>query len=199
MSHNIRHFDYPENVDRRKVQAELDILAATEGWQEGVRGLVHRIRWLDADPQDNYDEAEEFILLEDRGDYDCLAVRYREPDREGQAKINAAAVYLREMRKAYQESQEEDNYPATRTSQYISCPDCGSKLSRGELAKLKRPNYCPLCKCDLRPESMVERHKARVAKAKAAVSKAEDAYRKAQKQAVKSGKVRWLVKIEYHT
>lgn len=48
MSHNIKYFEYKEDVDRRKVQAELDNYVAHEDWQEGCSGLSSPIRWIES-------------------------------------------------------------------------------------------------------------------------------------------------------
>ena len=74
MSHNIQHYDYPENVDQKKVFRDLAKYVQHEAWQEG--GHLNEIRWLDAKPLPSRDDAEEFLNKHDKGWYDCLAVRY---------------------------------------------------------------------------------------------------------------------------
>ena len=44
MGHNIKYFEYKEDVDRRKVEAQLDNYVAHEDWQEGCSGLNSPIR-----------------------------------------------------------------------------------------------------------------------------------------------------------
>ena len=48
MSHNIRYAEYPENVNRKKVQANWDNHVRHEDWQEGANGLPGQIRWIES-------------------------------------------------------------------------------------------------------------------------------------------------------
>lgn len=78
MAHNIKYFEYKEDVDRKKVQANLDNYVAHEDWEEGCSGLDSPIRWIEnCGVFDSYDEALEYIKSHDKGWYDSLAVRYK--------------------------------------------------------------------------------------------------------------------------
>lgn len=90
MGHNIQHYDYPENVDRKKVFADLSNYVRHEAWQEG--GHLNEIRWLDAKPLPSRDDAEEFLNKHDKGWYDCLAVRYLEADRHNPTRAYIALL-----------------------------------------------------------------------------------------------------------
>lgn len=197
MGHNIRYYDYPEKVNKNKVQSDLDNFVAHEDWQEGCSGLYHKIRWLDP-ICDCEEDAESYIEKHDRGDYDSLAVRYHAASASN-SKLDKLQEEYRMACKAYQASLQSDNYPATRKSEYIGCPECGSKLNREILAKSRKPNNCPVCNSDLRPVSIREREVSRFAKAKANKEKAERLLREEKKKLAKSSKnIRWMVKIEYH-
>ena len=77
-------------------------------------------------------------------------------------------------------------------SAFIGCQTCGSKISHEYL----KGNCCPVCGNDLRPKSTRDT----VAKYKANVDKANDLIKAEEKKAIaKYSKIKWLVKIEYHT
>lgn len=83
-------------------------------------------------------------------------------------------------------------------SQFISCKKCGSKLASKYIGKTIR-NTCPACYTDLRPASTlsaISNAKQKWEKAKAELKKAE---LKMQKTKESKAKIKWLVKVEYHT
>lgn len=67
-----------------------------------------------------------------------------------------------------------------RSSTYIGCPECGSKLYLGYIKGEK----CPLCNTDLRPKSTIEKIKW---------------YDKKTKECRKNKEKCWLAKIEWHS
>lgn len=79
MGHNIHHSTYPENINKKLVQAEWDEYAAHEDWQEGCTGLARDIRWIDH-VCDTLEEAETYIREHDSGWYDQLAVKFKDTD-----------------------------------------------------------------------------------------------------------------------
>lgn len=197
--HNILTQSYPENVDKKKVQADWDHYAAMEDWQEGSTG-VSPIRWLDTDPKNGLEKAEEYIREKDRGWYDCLAVRYYEdvvvkPTKSmenAKAAKNAAEKHYAELQKKIN-----DDFFNARSAT-VGCAECGSKLNR---KYLKKPT-CPLCGRNLLSETATQRLMNAHDKIGAASAKVAQLY-KSEKQkaekAIKNRKVKWLVKIEYHT
>lgn len=81
MAHNIKHLTYKEDVDRKKVQANLDNYVAHEDWEEGCSGLNSPIRWIEnCGVLNSYDEALAYINSHDKGWYDSLAVRFKDCD-----------------------------------------------------------------------------------------------------------------------
>lgn len=198
MGHNIKYFEYPENVNKISVQKKLDDYVAHEDWQEGCCGLHHRIRWLDP-ICGSQEEAESYIEANDRRDYDCLAARFR-TESIPNGKLEQLQDKYWKCKRVYATALHGDNYPATRKSKYIGCPSCGSKLNREFLAKKEKPNICPVCSADVRPASLRSRDTARFAKAKANKEKAEKELKDEKKKLANSSKnIRWMVKIEYHT
>lgn len=193
--HNIEKFTYPENVDKRKVEAELNDYVAHEDWQEGASGLPNPIRWVQTPVFDSYEEAERYIEQADKGRwYNCMAVRYKEPmmirklsrkEMELQQKIKEQAERLQ---KAISEGD-----PRKRKSEYIGCQKCGSSLKR----ELLKQHFCPLCGENLRSDTAQKR----ILNADKRLRELQNALKseaKAQDQKLKPS-VMWLVKIEYHT
>ncbi len=189
MGHNIEHYDYDEKINKNKVQKDLDTYVSHATWQEGGGG-IDPIRWNDVVCED-YDSAIEWIEKHDKGWYDCLAVKYKEPvqTKEKTAKELELAQKITEAGKLYNE-RNSVLYPKTRTSEYIGCGKCGSRLA----SKYLNSNYCPVCHTDLRPETTLKA----IAAAKAKWEKAEEIKQEYIKKHSKK-EIRWLVKIEYHT
>lgn len=191
MSHNINYYTYKEQVDRKKVYAELNDMVRHETWQEG--GSLDNIRWLDTAPIcDSYEEAQSYIEAHDRKWYDCLAVRYRSVnDNIKSVALEKAKARRSECYEKYASLSKAFHFADTK-SEYIGCKNCGSKISH----KYLRGNYCPVCHNDLRPQSTLDRIKS----LKTSFEKACDDVKAIENNlAKKSGKVMWLVKIEYHT
>ena len=189
--HNIHHADYPLNVNKKSVQTEWDQYAAHEDWQEGCTGLDKNIRWIESPVYETYEEAEKAIEKLDKGWYDQLAVKYKD-----NIPLTTKSEKLKELEQkvsdAYKEYDKRSSalYVKTRTSEYIGCSACRSRLSSKHLVS----NRCPVCHADLRPETTLK-----------LIAAAETKWKKAQ-QAIKEyidkhskKEVRWLVKIEYHT
>lgn len=188
MSHNIEHFTYPLNVDKKKVKKELDNYVAHQDWQEGCTGLNNPIRWLDF-VYGSYDEAERAIKQFDRGWYDQLAVKYYSPldfhdDKTKQLEIERMNLWdeFCKRRSAL--------YPKTLKSAFIGCKECGSRLAVSRL----KVNQCPVCSHELRPDYILKS----ISAAKAKWERADDKLKQyIDKHAKKE--IEWLVKIEYHT
>lgn len=193
MSHNIEYYDYPANVNRKKVLASLSQHVSCCTMQEGGHG-IDKIRWLDH-VCDTYDEAEEYIKLQDSGYYDQLAIKYRVPHKPGKKELELKARVQKAQERLQHEK--EINRLAGLKSEYVGCKNCGSKLSREHMLKKARGNFCPVCGADLRSPTVQKT----IANAENAYKHAKKAYDEEVKRAVKSGKanIRWLVKIEYHT
>lgn len=192
MSHNIEYFDYDISKNPKDIEANLANYVQHETWQEG--GSMSPIRWLKQSPLPDRNTAEQFIKRHDKRWYDCLAVRYKEP---------VMTQAIRDAQKAeaaaWKKYNDLDNeiYVTTLTSEFISCKVCKSKLNRKMLAipKIGIPkNVCPVCHAELRPKSTLER----IDRAKKAAEKASEHTNEVARKSKKQ-KVRWLVKIEYHT
>lgn len=194
MGHEIKHFTYPENVNKTKVQHDLDNYAAREDWQEGCSGLNSPIRWIDHVCA-NYDEAEAYIESHDKGWYDQLAVKYREYE-----KIEPTKALLSLKDRLEKEVEKATWYAAAHSvssfkAEFVGCPDCGSKLKR----TLLKSEKCPLCRAELRGKTTVEtlaRYDANIRDLQKQIKEEE---KKMQEKNLKKSTIKWLVKIEYHT
>lgn len=189
MGHNIEHYEYPMNVNKDKVQKELDNYVAHADWQEGCGGLCRKIRWLEDKVYTSYDEAIEAIKRLDRSDYDQLAVKYYDPlffsdDKKKELEEESKRLFheLSVVRDFL--------YPKSLKSALITCRNCGSKLSTKHL----RGNLCPVCSTDLRPEHILKK----ISAAKNRWERADDRLKSYIDKHSKKD-IKWLVKIEYHT
>ena len=198
MSHNIRYYTYGEKVDKKKVESDLSAFVAAEDWQEGCCGLPQPIRWLNV-ICNSQEEAEKYIEKNDRHNYDCLAVKFRETPRDYLNTQQYVAV-LDKHKKAYSRYRDEEAKIrlSGQKSAYVSCKKCGSSLNRSVLIQKfgQRANYCPLCGADFRSPTVLKA----IAKAKERYEKVCAELKEAEKKAARNSKeIQWLVKIEYHT
>lgn len=189
MGHTIQHYDYPVNVDKKKVEQELANYVAKRCFQEG--GHLSKIRWIDSEPCANEDEARIKIEHLDKGWYDCIAVKYYDayniPETE---KIKALRAANTQAYCKYNELASAFHFTNAK-AEYIGCKNCGSKIARKYLQR----NFCPVCNADLHPTTTLNR----IATLKAKADKSSDTLKaELTKQAMKAKNVRWLVKIEFH-
>ena len=201
MGHNIRYEDYSLTVDKAKVQKSWDEYVRHEDWGEGASGLPNSIRWLDR-TFDTYEDAQRFIEKEDeRIWYNCMAVKYKavrydalRASRQSKKEADLDAAIMAQTDNIFK--LEKASSIQNRTSEYIGCEKCGSRLKR----TLLRGEHCPLCGTDLRSKTNLDRMANARAKYEELIKK-RDAEEKKRIDALKkaSGEIRWLVKIEYHT
>lgn len=189
--HNIEHYTYDENVNKQKVEAELNAYVRTQTMPEGGNGLYRHILWFDH-TCDSYEDAKSFISKNDDGDYAHLAVKYR------QLKDGVSSKRMESLQKRYREvfalyRTENDKVAAhDLKAKLITCKHCGSKLNRDYL----QSNYCPLCRLDMRSDTV----RTRINKLQQQVNAIEGQLNEEKRRlALKQGTIHWLVKIEYHT
>lgn len=79
-----------------------------------------------------------------------------------------------------------------RTSAYIGCPECGSKIDKKHLKQGE--NLCPCCRTDLRPPSTHKRLNGYIEK----IKELENRLKTEEKIEYKKGKqvIMWLAKLE---
>lgn len=200
MSHNIEYRTYGEDVNKDKVKDELDIYVAHADYAEGCSGLYNPIRWLNNEPLNSQDEAEDFLLLNDKKNYDNLAVRYYE------IKSDVTSKKLEDLKSKYYDAarkrKELDNplYIDSVKAAFISCKHCKSKLSRAAMLREKpfATNNCPVCGEDLRPATTIKALNSLGEKIKK-LSKQMDEEREKLSKKPSNRKIKWLLKFEYHT
>lgn len=191
MSHNIQYFTFTERKSTKAINTELNEYVRKATWNEGGHGIDGGIRFIDKVLPD-YQAACDFIEKNDRGWYDCLAVKFKDTPKD---KSTKRLDELKEkLRVAYNEFQEANNKVAAKDfkSEFVGCKNCGSKINREYI----RSNSCPVCHADMRSETTQKRLAAMNAKV---VKLRNDIKDEERKLAEKHGQICWLVKIEYHT
>lgn len=183
--HNIRYLDYPEKCNRKEIISIICDIAEHDG--DGYSGPMH---WHDeVAPLESYEAAERWIKAHDKGWYDDHAVRYYDYSRlKDTKKISELKQRALEIQKKKGEYATEHSVKKLKAV-LITCPKCGSKLSRAHL----RSEYCPLCNTDLRSKTTQETLKH-------FDERISQVWKTIQAEQRKSkGEVRWLVKYEYHS
>lgn len=192
--HNIEHYTYSEDVDKKKVENELNSYVSHQTYQESGSGLYSRIRWIDI-VCDNYSKAKQYIEDHDKGWYDQLAVKYREYPKLEPSKI---MLSLEERRKN-EESKKSEFAKAHSVSklkaEYVGCQECGSKLKR----TLLRSESCPLCRAELRSKTTMDTLKRYENNIQELNERIQEERLKLEQKNIAKAKIKWLVKIEYHT
>ena len=197
MSHTVRLDDYPLTCNKKKVEEEYNAAARIAGRAEGSSGLGKKIRWNDlGTPLESREAAEKWIDDHDDGWYDQLAVTYYDygnVDLSSSAKLRDLEKRLHTEQKK-EEKKEGELYPATLTSEFIGCKDCGSRLKRVLLKK----NTCPVCGADLRPETTLKSIRQSAEKVKQLKKEYALCEKRLEEKRKKKASVRWLVKVEWH-
>lgn len=186
MGHQINYYTYALDCKKQDIIDELN--EECEYSSDSRSGLPNPIRWLDV-TLDDYDDAVKYIEAHQRQWYDQVAVKYKQYPRQSTSK---AAIVLTDRIKKQKDALTKivaESHVSNRTSEFIGCEKCGSKLKR----TLLPGDCCPLCRTDLRSKTNLDR----IANAKA---KLDELNQKMEEQVKKDCKpvVKWLVKIEYH-
>lgn len=177
------------------MQKEWDTFVAHADSQEGSKGLDPPIRWMENTICDSYEEAMSFIEKNDKGWYDSLAVRCRSYTKPASSqRIAFLQSKVNELKQKYEERDGRLCF-AKRTSAFISCPHCQSKLAKQYL----KSNYCPVCHADMRSKTelgILNNMSEQLKKRRTELNEEIKSYNKKRQD---SAQIRWLVKIEYHT
>lgn len=186
MGHVISHMSEQEKCNRALVMAAIMERAEKDG-DSGYYGPMH---WHDeVPPLKNYDEAEKWIQQHDKGWYDDHAVRYydysRLKDTKRITELRTKQHELWDKQQKYEKEHSVKNLKAA----LITCPNCGSKLSRAHL----RGEKCPLCGTDLRSKTTLDTI------ANYEKRRTECGVNIMKEQMKGKGEVRWLIKYEYHS
>lgn len=182
--HNIEYFTYKENIDKKAVENEINDYIEENGEYGG-----DNIRWCNNKICSDIEEAKRFIHDNDRGSYDHLAIRYYHPLSVETDKLKELEQKVRDTYNEYFK-RDSASYVKTRTSEFIGCNRCKSRLA----SKYLTGNFCPVCRADLRSETIIKSIAAAKNKWETAKKNREEYINKHSKK-----EICWLVKIEYHT
>lgn len=153
---------------------------------------------------DSYDDAVEKINSLDRGFYDDHAVRfYDTSDIRNSPKLTKIQQQITDTVQKKREYIEK-NHIGYRTSEFIGCLNCKSKISRkhyythnGEVVTQKSYN-CPICGEDLRSNTV----KNRIESFDNKINEYKKKYKATEKELAKKcrnkANIKWLVKVEVH-
>ena len=175
------------NTERAKAEAIADIneLAIQNG---DCHAPIQSIRWSNVTCSSRED-ALNWIRKYQRNWYDQMAVKYYEYG--GNKKTQELRTRIAKLREK-QEKYEEATIPCVvKTSKYLSCKGCGSKLAREYLPT--NWAHCPLCGKTMRSKTNLERinnYQKRISQ----LDKQLD-------EEIKKSKLKrewWLIKYEYH-
>ncbi len=185
--HNIIYLVFNEKEDRRNIMADIQERARDDG-----DGYSSRITWHDkVEPLESYEEAKEFIESHDNGWYDDHAVRFRDYSTATKTKrMEEYESKISELTKSMREYKEKHSVHMLQ-AKHIGCPKCNSKLNKEYL----RGETCPLCNEDLRSKTTLEKLEWYREKIRDYNSRIYEEQRKQKKNC----KIKWLVKVEYHS
>ena len=156
-----------------------------ENWDGSYHGNMTILD--DVEPIYSYDAAVEYLSKRSEGrSYSDFAVRYYSSDDDGTRKDTVLPL----VRKLA--ALEEATAPRNRKAKYVSCPQCGSKLSTEHLGS--RQTACPLCLTSLLSETDLKR----IASLKERIRRTREKEKLAALKRKNKGKVKWLVKVEVH-
>lgn len=193
--------DYPADVDRREVYSAFNYQILHNTWDEGGHKL-DGITWLgDSAPLVNEYKAKDFLVKRlfagNRTGTSGIAVRYLQAPGQKESKALKDLHAKRAVAAAHLLKLDREIYPASLSTAFFSCKECGSRINREKfLGKgLTNHNMCPVCGKDLRPSTTLKR----IEKAQAAVDKLDEKITAEQNRLnEKYGEVRWLVMAKYH-
>lgn len=178
------------NCDPREVSADGDI------WHEDVYHgpLLGDKAWHEDTVYSCREDAEDAIGRMDKGFYDDHAVLFYDVDSlKPTAAMNAIKRRRDEMGKKRYAIIVDSHAWTGRKSKYVTCEGCGSKLNVERLRSM-HTCVCPLCRNDLRSETVRNRIKAYDEKIEELSGKYVEEMKKLKAKAA----VKWLVKMEVH-
>lgn len=193
MGHYISLDVFSMKESKERIYAELDEVA--EQNSDDGSGLIKPIRWFDKDIQNSYEEAEAFIEKHDSGWYDQLAVPFYQvrPEDLTTKKTTDLNRRIVDLENLYREKNSKIHYAKVK-SKTVSCKTCESKIAVAYL----RSNACPVCRAELRPESVMKDLANKQAKLTELKKQLKDEEKRLAAKSIKNAKLMWLVKTEFH-
>ena len=178
---------------KASIYETVDRVAMDES--DSGHGLGSPIRWYDNEIQNSYEDAEAFINKHDSGWYDQLAVPFRQARQEDLTTKKTTDLKRRisELEKLYREKDGKIHY-ANVKSKTVSCKTCESKIAVAYL----RSNACPVCRAELRPESVMKDLANKQVKLNELKKQLKEEEKRLAAKSIKNSKLMWLVKTEFH-
>ena len=189
---------FPVNTDKREIIYECDEWArANADYREsGGRGLPSPVQFTQNKTFDSYDEAAKY-LEGTYGRYREIAVMYKQwPEPKKTMALETLEKRIREAYVSIREIEDKPHYKGTKQSS-VTCKKCGSRIST-EYCGWTYTNFCPVCKSDLRPASVLEQISKKKEAYAALKAKYADEKKKAQKKASAKPDIFWAVACEVH-
>lgn len=188
MGHQIHYASFETKTDKNIIENECTRYANRYG-----DGLPSALEFLNK-TFDCYDDAEEYLEKHDK-EYRNFAVKYKDNNLfKPSAKLNALRERLGKANKDYYEFANKFHF-ADHKSETVGCKHCGSKIA----LKYLRGNCCPVCRTDMRPDSVKERIESMKKKAEELQKQYDVLWKEENKKQLKNATEKWLVKIEFHT
>lgn len=186
------YFDYDAKVSINTIQKEMDSVAIRRGdYHKRLSPIEFKNKIFDT-----REEAEEYVeKYFNNHNYEQIAVRYKDIRNFKPSKklINLWAK-RDEMEKKYLSSSR-SFYFSNHKSSTVTCKKCGSRITLSYL----RGNICPVCRADLRPETVIDKENSYKQKWNDYNNEAEKLRREEYKKQINKATEKWLVKIEFHT
>lgn len=186
MGHCVMYTTYPATRSLDDIKNDVINIVCDSGDGYGTENL----RMPTDKIFNSYEDAQNYTHAVDKGDYDGIAVKYRNilalTDNNIISELRTTISDIVSKKNNYVKEHSVKKHKAS----YISCQSCGSKLNKEKL----KAEYCPLCNTDLRSASTLERISAfdkQIDKCRIKI------HQERLKQKDKAP-VEWLVKYEYH-
>lgn len=190
MGHLIEYMDFPKKASKEDIFRSRAEFIEDNGDRDRGHLLSHDNGFtLHKDILcDTCDEAIEKIDSLDRGWYDDHGVLYKDYSKAGNSKAMQAMLDKRREIGKKKAEYISENHVKSRKSESVTCPKCKSRLTISYLGS----DYCPLCRTDLRSDTVKNRIKSFDNRMAECDKKYEELMKKRKYEE------RWLVKLEIH-
>lgn len=198
MGHAIQMLTFPAEMSRDKIKAECNEWGSCncDPYERGGfhGGLPSEVKFTDR-LFDNYDAAYEY-LEGTTGSYREIAVKYLEyppmkPSKAAEDLDRRITEYHKRIN-----ALDAPHYKGVKQAT-VKCKHCGSSLATKFCGDTYR-NTCPVCRADLRPQSVLDKIDSYTATVKDLKKKLKAEVDKQNMKNRKSAKVRWMVCCEVH-
>ena len=177
MGHEIIYQEFSKKATKEQISAERG--------SRDVQGFtLHNIVC------DNYEEAVNKINEYDRGFYDDHGVMYYDYTNVKPTKAMENLMQRKRVLLGKKKEYIDAHRIHSRKSKTMTCPKCGSKLTLESFMG----DYCPVCRRDLRSETVRER----IAQFNKKIEECDMKYVELEKKQKSKAEIKWLVKLEWH-